>query len=71
MWSSVLAQHYLIETFDVAFSCRHTRRLMHKAGVSPKRPWPELNSGDEDEREEFEEMRKVGRRDEDATVVTI
>jgi len=54
-WSSALAQHYLVEAFDVAFSRRHVRRLMHKAGVSPKRPRPEPASVDEDEREEFEE----------------
>jgi transposase len=54
-WSTALAQHYLLEAFDIAFSHRHTRRLMHKAGVSPKRPRPEPASADEDEREEFEE----------------
>ncbi|WP_152420532.1 IS630 family transposase [Halococcus thailandensis] len=71
-WGTALAQHYLIEEFDIAFSRRHTRRLMHKAGVSPKRPRPEPASADEDEREEFEEtVKKVGHRDEDATVVTI
>ena len=52
-WSTALAQHYLIETFDVVFSRRHIRRLMHEAGVSPKRPRPEPASADEDEREEF------------------
>ena len=70
-WSSVLAQRYLIETFDVAFSRRHVCRPMYKARVSTKSPRPEPISGDEDEREEFEEIKKVGRRDEDATVVTI
>ena len=54
-WSTALAQQYLIEAFDVAFSRRHVRRLMHKAGVSPKRPRPEPASADEAEREEFEE----------------
>jgi transposase len=54
-WSSALAQHYLIEAFDVDFSHRHVCRLMNKAGVSPKRPRPEPASADEDEREEFEE----------------
>ena len=54
-WSIALAQHYLIEAFDVAFSRRHVRRLMHKAGVTPKRPRPEPASADEEEREEFEE----------------
>ncbi|ELY95152.1 transcriptional regulator, AsnC family protein [Natrialba hulunbeirensis JCM 10989] len=54
-WSTVLAQHYLIEAFDVAFSRRHVRRLMHKGGVSSKRPRPEPASADEDEREEFKE----------------
>ena len=53
-WSTALAQHYLIEAFDVAFSRRHVRRLMHKAGVSPKRPRPEPASADEEERKEFE-----------------
>ncbi|WP_434531598.1 winged helix-turn-helix domain-containing protein (plasmid) [Haloarcula sp. NS06] len=37
-WSTALAQQYLIEAFDVAFSRRHVRRLMHKAKVSPKIP---------------------------------
>ena len=54
-WSTALARHYLIKTFDVAFSRRHVCRLMRKAGVSPKRPRPEPASADEDEREEFEE----------------
>jgi len=54
-WSSALAQQYLIEAFDVSYSQRHVRRLMHKAGVSPKRPRPEPASADEEEREEFEE----------------
>lgn len=53
-WSTALAQQYLIKTFDVAFSRRHVRRLMHKAGVSPKRPRPEPASADEAEREKFE-----------------
>ena len=70
-WSSVLAKHYLTETFDIAFSRHHLCRLIHKARVSTKSPRPEPISGDEDEREEFEEVKKVGRRDEDATVVTI
>ena len=54
-WSSALAQQYLTETFDIGFSRRHVRRLMHEAGVSPKRPRPEPASADEDERKEFEE----------------
>ena len=37
-WSSALAQQYLTDAFDVAFSRRLTRWLMHEAGVSPKRP---------------------------------
>ena len=52
-WSSTLVQQYLIETFDVAFSRRHVRRLMHEAGISPKRPRPKPASADEAEREEF------------------
>jgi hypothetical protein len=45
---------------------------MHEAGGSPKRPRPRPASADEDERKEFDEpVKKVGRRDEDATVVTI
>jgi hypothetical protein len=45
---------------------------MHKAGVSSARPRPELGFANEDEREEFEEaVKKVGLRDEDATVATI
>lgn len=54
-WSTALAQQYLSEAFDVAFSLRHVRRLMHEAGVSPKRPRPAPASADEKEREEFEE----------------
>ena len=53
-WSPALAQQYLLETFDIAFSRRHIRRLMHEAGVSPKRPRPHPASADEDERKEFE-----------------
>ena len=53
VWSSQLAQQYLLEEFDIAYSQRHVRRLMHKAGVSPKRPRPEPASADEAEREEF------------------
>lgn len=54
-WSTALAQQYLIEAVDVAFSRRHVRRLMHEAGVSPKRPRPEPAAAGENEREEFEE----------------
>lgn len=61
-WGSALAQYHILEAFDIAFSCRHTRRLMHKAGVSPKRPWPEPASADEDEREEFEETVEKSRQ---------
>ena len=53
VWSTRLAQQYLLEEFDVAHSQRHVRRLMHKAGVSPKRPRPEPTGADEAEREEF------------------
>ena len=53
VWSSHLAQQYLLEEFAVAHSQRHVRRLMHKAGVSPKRPRPEPATADEAEREEF------------------
>ena len=60
-WSTALAQHYLIEAFNIAFSRRHVRRLMHKAGVSPKRPRPEPASADEEEREEFEATVKKSR----------
>lgn len=35
-WSTAFAQQYLIEAFNVAFSRRHIRRLMHEAG-SPRR----------------------------------
>jgi transposase len=58
--STALTQQYLIEAFDVAFSRRHVRRLMHKAGVSPKRPRPEPASADKAEHEEFEET--VGKK---------
>ena len=54
-WSVPLARHYLIEEFGVEYCERHVRRLMHKVGVSPKRPRPEPASADEKEREEFEE----------------
>ena len=54
-WSSALTQQYLIEAFDVSYSRRHVRRLMHEAGVSPKRPRPRPASADEEEREEFAE----------------
>ena len=55
VWSSALAQHHLLEEFDVAYSQRQVRRWMHKAGVSVKRPRPQPASADEEEREEFEE----------------
>ena len=54
-WSSAFDQHYLIEAFDVAFSRRNIRRLMHKAGVPLRRPWLKPASADKDEREQFEE----------------
>jgi transposase len=54
-WSTALAQQYLLEEFDTAFSRRHIRRLMHEAGVSPKRPRPHPASADEDERREYEQ----------------
>jgi transposase len=55
VWSTALAQQYLPEAFDIAFSRRHIRRLMHEAGVSSARPRPQPASADEDEREEYEE----------------
>ena len=60
-WSTALTQHYLIEAFDIAFSRRHTRRLMYKARVSPKRPRLEPASADENERQESEETVKKSR----------
>jgi transposase len=61
VWSTALAQQYLLEAFDIAFSRRHIRRLMHEAEVSPKRPRPQPASADEDEREEYEETLKKSR----------
>ena len=54
-WNPALARQYLLESFDIAFSRRHTRRLMHEAGVSPKRPRPHPASADETQRKESEE----------------
>ena len=60
-WNSALAQHHLLEEFDMAYSQRHVCRLMHKAGVSLKRPPPQPASTDAEEREEFEETVKKSR----------
>ena len=54
-WSTALAQQYLLKEFDIAFSRRHIRRLMHEVGVSPKRPRSHPASADEDGRKEYEE----------------
>jgi DNA modification methylase/transposase len=35
-WGTELTQRYLREEFNAEFSARHTRRLMHRAGVSPR-----------------------------------
>lgn len=53
-WTSALAQQYLLEAFDIAFSRRHVRRFMSKAGVSRQKPRPQPASADEEEREEFQ-----------------
>jgi hypothetical protein len=71
-WNTALAQQYLLEAFDGAFSRRHVRRLIHKAGVYSARPRPEPASADESEQKKFEgTVEKIGQRDEDVTVVTI
>lgn len=36
VWTVPLAQRYLDETFDVAYSPRHIRRLLSEAGLAPR-----------------------------------
>ncbi|MFB6086750.1 MAG: helix-turn-helix domain-containing protein [Halodesulfurarchaeum sp.] len=50
-WTPKLARKYLREEFDVDYSLRHVRRLMHEAGVSWQTPRSESLSVDGEERE--------------------
>jgi len=54
-WSTALAQEYLREEFDLEFTRRHVRRLLHDAGLSWQTPRPQPPTADEDERAEFRE----------------
>jgi transposase len=54
-WSTALAQEYLREQFDLEFTRRHVRRLLHDAGLSWQTPRPQPPTADEEERAEFRE----------------
>ncbi len=54
-WSPRLVQIFLQEEFDVTYSRRHIRELLHRAGLTWKTARPEYASGDERAREAFKE----------------
>lgn len=54
-WTPKLARKYLREEFDVEYTLRHVRRLMHEAGVSWQTPRPHPPTADEEERAEARE----------------
>lgn len=54
-WTSALAQHHLVEAFDVAYSQRHVQRLMNRAELSWKKPRADPSSADEDDLENYDE----------------
>ena len=60
-WTSKLAQQYLLEEYDVAYSRRHVQRLMKQAEVSWKKPRPDPSSADEEELEQYDEELKKSR----------
>ena len=55
VWTTQLAQTYLLETFEVSYSQRHVRRLLHQAGLSRQKPRPQPASADPAERDAFQE----------------
>ena len=50
-WTPKLARKYLREEFDVDYSLRHIRRIMHEADVSWQTPRPQPPTANEEERE--------------------
>ena len=60
-WTSRLAQQYLLEEFDVAYTRRHVQRLMKQAEVSWKKPRPEPSTADDNELEKYDEELKKSR----------
>ncbi|GAB7011506.1 hypothetical protein JCM31271_34490 [Halorubrum trueperi] len=54
-WSPRLVQLFLQEEFDVEYSRRHIRELLHQAGLTWKTARPEYVSGDERARDAFKE----------------
>ncbi len=54
-WSPRLVQILIEEEFDIEYSRRHVRELLHDAGFSWKTARPEYSSGDERAREAFRE----------------
>ncbi|MEF8814902.1 MAG: helix-turn-helix domain-containing protein [Halovenus sp.] len=48
-WSSALAQHHLLERFDIAHSQRHVSRTMNEAEMAYRKPRPQPASTDERE----------------------
>ena len=54
-WSPRIVQIFLDEEFDVTYSRRHIRELLHRAGFTWKTARPEYAAGDERAREAFRE----------------
>lgn len=54
-WSPRLLQLFLKEEFDVGYSRRHIRELLHQAGFTWKTARPEYAASDERAREAFKE----------------
>lgn len=52
-WTTALAQQFLENEFDVAYSRRHVQRLLKDAGLTWQTPQPQPPTADEDERTEF------------------
>lgn len=57
-WSPKFVQHWLKTRFDVEYTERHIRRLMHNAGLSWRKARPEHYEADPEEIAEFQDTYK-------------
>lgn len=57
-WSPQFVQHWLKTHFDVEYTERHIRRLMHEAGLSWRTARPEHYDADPEETAEFQDTFK-------------
>lgn len=63
VWTPVLAQRYLEESYDVEYSIPSCRRLLKEAGLSYQKPRRIAAESDAEEQETFrDELKKSGRR---------